>query len=392
MIELITGLPGNAKTLYGIAYTIERAKRENRPVYYFGLKEFKTDDPRLQGTEWIEFDPVTWHETVPSGAIIFGDEAQKVFRNRSLGSVPGKHVTELEEHRHKGLDFHLITQHPGLIDPAIRKLTQVHTHMVRVWGMEVSTVHKWNGVKDNCDKNSSRADSEKTKWKFRKDLYGLYKSADLHTMKAKIPFRVKLLIALSVVFVALVAYMVLYLKSKTNADNLSAPGAVAAAGGAGVHGVPSYPGQIQPGQAPDRSLPPDPMVDLQNYAWRDTPRVSGLPHTAPKYDQITEPVRAPIPAACIQVGQATSRKVDCKCFTQQGTPMAVEFNMCVEFARNGYFQDFDAERDRERSDRAATGERVLAGRPDEPIRSGSQVVAFARVPDDAPRVQGITRN
>lgn len=381
MIEVITGLPGNAKTLYSLGLVIERAKKENRVVYYAGLKEFKSDDPRLLGTEWIEFDPVTWHETVPSNAIILIDEAQKIFRNRSLGAVPGKHVTELEEHRHKGLDFYMITQHPSLIDPAIRKLTQTHHHMVRIWGREASTVHRWNGIKENCDKPGGRADSEKKTWGFRKDLYGLYKSADAHTMKKQIPARVKLLAVLCLVLVALVAYMVMYLKSKTEGKTSAAAPAVVADSRAGSN---------TSAQSGDLPAPLDAVEDLRQYVYRDTPRVAGLPHTAPKYDQITEPVRAPVPS-CIQIGSASSAKVDCKCFSQQGTPMAVEFNMCVEFARNGYFQDFDAERDRERSDRALAGERVLASRADQPIRRGSQVVVFDRVPDDAPRVQGVTR-
>ena len=83
MIELITGLPGNSKTLFSIRHLIDRASQENRAVYYSGLKEFKADDPRLKGTTWTEFDPLKWHETVPSGALIFIDEAQTIFRARS---------------------------------------------------------------------------------------------------------------------------------------------------------------------------------------------------------------------------------------------------------------------------------------------------------------------
>lgn len=379
MIELITGLPGNAKTLHALGLVIERAARENRAVYYSGLKGFKEDDPRLKGTTWREFDPLKWHDEIPSGAIMLIDEAQKVFRARSLGSIPGKHVTELEEHRHKGLDFYMITQHPSLIDPAIRKLTQTHRHMVRIWGMEASTVHKWDAVREQCDKPTARKDSEKTKWAFNKGLYGLYHSADVHTMKRTIPGRVYFLGALVLLFVALVWYSVSFFSRKTQNPEQSTP-AVASAS--------------SPAQSPGRTggasggAPADPLQDLKDYAWRETPRVSGLPHTAPKYDSITEPVRAPVPAACIQKGDVRSgREVGCKCYSQQGTPMAVEFNMCVEFARNGYFQDFDPERDNERSDRAERSQHVLATRPDYAGGSGGHVVAFASVPD-LPRVPG----
>lgn len=333
MIELITGLPGNAKTLHALDLVIARAKAENRTVYHAGLKELQADDPRLLGTTWVQFDPLKWHEEVPSGSIIFIDECQKIFRNRSLGSLPGKHVTELEEHRHKGLDFYMITQHPSLIDPAVRKLTQTHRHMVRIWGMEASTVHKWNGVKENCDKNGSRSDSEKTKWAFNKGLYGVYKSADVHTMKRQIPLRAKLLLLMPLVLIA-VGWFVFQKVSKSS-PSAAAPAAQAVASPASFVGGP-VPVEALEGRA--KRI--DPIEDARQYVFESTPRVVGLEHTAPKYDEITKPVRAPIPAACMQM---KSQRV-CKCYTQQGTPMQVNYDTCVQIATNGYFQDFDPEK------------------------------------------------
>jgi zona occludens toxin len=152
-IELITGLPGNAKTLYGIQSTIKRAKEENRPVYYDGIKELIEDDPRLEGTTWTKFDAAKWHEVVPSGSLIFIDEAQKIFRARNMGATPPIYVTELEEHRHKGIDFVMTTQHPRLIDPAIKVLTQTHKHMVRVSGFEMFT----SGIRSRVIQTSQQA-------------------------------------------------------------------------------------------------------------------------------------------------------------------------------------------------------------------------------------------
>lgn len=381
-IELITGLPGNAKTLHALQTLIKRAKDEQRPVYYDGLKEFKADDPRLLGTTWIEFDSSTWHETVPSGALILIDEAQKIFRARNMGATPPKYVTELEEHRHRGVDFVMITQHPRLIDPAVRVLTQTHKHMVRVHGFEVSTVHKWESIKEQCDKPSSRKDSEKLRWAFAKDLYGIYKSADEHTIKRTIPARVKLLIGLLIVFIALAAYFVKFMKAKVAGPELSTPATV----------VGQAPGQVNVDQVMDNrprsERPVDPLEDIKDYAWRETPRVTGLPHTAPKYDQITVPVRAPVPAMCIQIGSVRSEKgIDCRCWSQQATKMEVEFNMCMQFARDGRFQDFDAERDQQRTDRMAQGEAVMSKHEDVAMGPNHQVISFPSVPD-APRVQG----
>lgn len=385
MIELITGLPGNAKTLRVLELVIERAHRENRAVYYSGLKEFISDDPRLKGTSWAEFDPLTWHEKIPSGAIMLIDEAQKTFRARSLGSIPPKFVTELEEHRHKGLDFYMITQHPSFVDAAVRKLTQTHHHMVRIWGMEASTIHKWNGVKDNCDKSSARNDSEKTKWGFNKALYGLYKSADAHTMKRSIPMRAKLLLLVPVLLAAAAWFVYSKVVKQPGQSGTVNSTAVEAMPGSAANPLVSPAALAH--SANIGKQPFDEVADAKVYIQQQTERIAGLPHTAPKYDQITVPVRAPVPAACIQRGQVSDPEpVTCKCFTQQGTPMQVEYNMCIEFARNGWFRDFDPEQDRKNMDRTAEGVRVLASRPDYSPTGEGRVVVIPHIQD--PRIAG----
>ena len=192
MIELITGLPGNCKTLNMMRTVIDRAAADNRPVYYAGIKGLLVDDERLKGTQWTEIQAEKWMDC-PDGAIIVIDECQKTFRARTLGTVPPKHVTDLEEHRHRGMDFYMATQHPSLVDPALRRLVQTHRHMVRIFGMEASTIHRWDRCVDHPDKPQFRKDSEKVKWVFDKSLYGVYHSATIHTAKRRIPLRLKML-------------------------------------------------------------------------------------------------------------------------------------------------------------------------------------------------------
>lgn len=349
MIELITGLPGNGKTLYTLSTIKERAERENRAVFYHGIPELTLNWERLD-------DPKQWAKC-PPGSIIVLDEAQQTFRNRSMGATPPEFVQQLETHRHLGIDLVLITQHPSLIDPAVRRLAGAHRHMVRIWGMEASTVHQWSSVKDNCDK--SRADSEKTKWAFDKKAYRFYKSSEQHTMKRSIPGRVKLLGLLLLVLIAVVWYVVSFVGKKAG----------------GGQGQQPLPGTLAPGMqyvgnngavpAGGQARPIDPVQDIKDYAWRENPRVTGLPQTAPKYDGLTVPVRVPVPAACIQVGSLQSQQgLRCKCYSQQGTPMHVEMSMCLEFARNGFFQDFDAERDRAQVAQAERGQDVMRSVPD----------------------------
>jgi len=368
MIELITGLPGNAKTLYTIGEVQKRALAESRPVYYSGIKELNLD--------WLEIDPVNWME-VPAGSIIVIDECQKIFRNRSIGSSPPKHVTELEEHRHKGLDFYLITQHPSLIDPAIRRLTQVHKHLIRIFGMEASTVHKWNVCTDNPDKAPSRKDSEKVRWAFDKKLYGVYKSAEAHTMRRSIPLRLKLLALVPLLLILAVWSVYKLTVGRLPKDQVVSTATVARAGSS-PSAVPAGAAVAPSGRALESPL--DALADAKRFVEQSTPRVVGLAYTAPKYDELTKPTRVPVPAMCIQKGQ------DCRCFSQQATPLDVGYNMCVGFARNGYFQEFDADADRRDTDRTAAAQRVIDARDAGPAREAgfSQVASFGNPPRDAP--------
>lgn len=371
MIELITGLPGNGKTLYTIGQVKAQAERENRPVFYHGIAELTLNWELLQ-------DPKDWAK-VPPNSIVVIDEAQKTFRNRSLGTTPASFVTDLETHRHLGIDLVMITQHPSLIDPAVRRLAGRHQHMVRVWGMQASMVHRWDAVKDNCDK--SRADSQKTRWAFDKRLYGVYKSAEVHTMKRSIPTRVKMLLCAPFLLAAAGYYVYHSIapKKAPTASNSFADGSPARSA---PGGSAQWAGGSQ-GKAPF-----DPVADAKNYVQMNTPRVVGLPQTAPKYDALTVPVRVPVPAMCVQIGKVSlsqSKPVTCKCYSQQGTPMPVQFNMCIDFARNGYFQDFDAEKDKavkQPVDNRVPGSQQAGVAPGE-VPSRAAVVAMADIPEPA---------
>lgn len=389
MIHLITGLPGNSKTLFALRFLIDWAARENRPVYYAGLKDFKHQDERLKGTRWLELDPLKWHEVVPSGSIVFVDEAQKVFRNRSISSNPPLYVTELEEHRHKGIDFVFCTQHPSLIDPAVRRLTQSHRHLIRIFGMEVSTCHFWDGIKDKPEAAGAKKESQKTKWVFDKSLYGLYKSADVHTMKRQIPLRAKLLLLAPLVVLALGYVGYRAIRGISSSGKAGVATAVPVAGG----GQPAH--GLFPDAAANRGLEVDQVADAREYLRRETPRVVGLPSTAPKYDELTKPDRVPVPAMCIQRGGVEGGQVSCKCFTQQATPLNVPFNMCIDFARNGYFQDFDPNGrggavEAKTTQMATSDQSVPARAVPEP--SGASRVAYMPVveaPVYRPRVAGL---
>lgn len=181
-LTLITGKPGDGKTLYTITKVQERAKAENRQVYYHNIKDLKLAWGKLDTpADWI--DP----EKVPDGAIIVFDEAQEAFPPRPSGSRPQSYIQELAKHRHRGLDIYFITQDPGLIDKFVRDLTGKHQHVYRSFGAQSARVYNWDHVVDP-DSRTERANCLQTDvFLYPKDTFELYTSATVHTVKRKLP-------------------------------------------------------------------------------------------------------------------------------------------------------------------------------------------------------------
>lgn len=368
MITLLTGLPGNGKSLFSLWFIKNKADKENRPVFYHGISNLQVPS----ALPWTEFKAEEWYD-LPEGAIVLIDEAQFVFPRKPNGAQLPAHYEKLAVHRHKGLDIFIITQHPSLIDNFVRKLVGQHFHSVRKFGMERATIYEWSATNAAPENAASHKSAITLAWPFAKEVYTWYKSAEVHTVKKKIPAKI-FLVGLFVLCVC--AALVWFVKSYGKSGQAAPVNAVAAA--PGRPGPAGAPGAAEPGKVPF-----DPVADAREYLAMNTPRVVGLPQTAPKYDPLTKPQRVPVPAACIQVGKAGAGNVSCKCYTQQGTAMAVEFNMCIEFARNGYFQEFDPDKDRREEHRTARSVEVLSNRPDVPIRSdssGSRVLALADLP------------
>ena len=316
MINLITGLPGASKTLYTISTVKKTAEQDNRPVFYSGITELNTDL-----LPWTEIDAEKWFEC-PPGAIVIIDECQRVFRPRTISKDVPDFVAKLETHRHLGIDLYLITQHPMLADSAIRRLTGNHRHIVRRFGMQSSTIHQWDGVKDQVEKPSSRADSNKTVWAFDKSVFNLYKSAELHTVKRSLPKR--MLLVLAVPFA--IGFAVWSVKSLMFPKKIPAPAVQAGMSGFAPGAAPAAGENFKYKTAVD---------DAKEYVFQETPRVSELPHTAPKYDKITEPTVAPFPVGCVKTSHS------CECFSQQATPIKTSLETCERIVEHGIFEDFD---------------------------------------------------
>lgn len=293
----MTGLPGHGKTLYCIKMVRERAEKEKRTVYYHGIKELTLP--------WLEMpNPESWPDC-PDGSIVVIDECQKSYRMRSLGSTPPRHVTELETHRHRGLDIYFITQHPMLLDTSLRRLVDEHYHVKRPFGMQRTTIHKSFGLMEKPDQE--RKDTVKTQYQFNKDDFAVYKSAEIHTVRRSIPMRVLILPLVIILAIGLGVYVYQMLKNKVGKKESVETAST-----------------LVPGQEENQKITYD-------YITARLPRIKGLPHTAPIYDQVMTPVVAPVPKACIK------SKYKCKCYTGQGTLIDTTDQLCDEIVAHGYF-------------------------------------------------------
>lgn len=331
MIYIHTGQPGAGKTLFTLDVVRKRAAAENRAVYYHGIEILKPE--LFPGWELLE-DPARWMEC-PDGAIIVHDECQTLYRPRGTGSKVPDYVSRYETHRHNGWDIYLITQHPMLIDSNLRRLCGEHVHVVRAFGAKLATLHKWQEIKEQCDK--TRSDSVSETRAYPRELFDAYKSATIHTHKARIPRRVYLLGAVPIVLGLLGWWLTTWVQ-----DRGSSPEVAVESPAPGSGSVTAVRGAA-------------PVKTVEDWIQERTPRVEGLAFSAPRYDKLTEPSKAPYPAVCV----AAASK--CKCYTQDATPLDVEDMMCRSFARNGFFKDWDEKsaRDRERSINAANRDRAV---------------------------------
>jgi zona occludens toxin len=370
MITLITGLPGNGKTLFSLWHIKQKAEKETREVYYHNIKDLTLP--------WQVCDPEKWMD-LPHGSIIVLDECQFVFSKKPNGAKLPDYYEQLATHRHRGFDIYLITQHPSLIDNFVRQLVGQHFHAVRKFGLARATVYEWSATNPAPQSLASQKSAIPIKWAYPKEVYGYYKSAEVHTVKRAIPAKLFLAVGF-VVLMAGAGYWALD-RYQHRYDQSTAADAPGEANGA----IPPKPAG-RGAAAGAAGVPFDPVEDAKHWIAMQTPRVAGLPHTAPKFDQLTTPTRVPVPAACVQIGTIhRPEAMRCKCYTQDGTPMAVEFNMCLSFAREGYFQEFDPDPGKDRSSaRTEKSVAVLSNRPDSPVPSGQALPSGAVVSMDAP--------
>jgi len=327
MLYLITGANGAGKTLNTLKWVRERSVAEARPVCHNGRFE-----PTAGGelSSWKKIDIQKWQDE-PDGTIFLVDECHNDFPVRAASRVPHEHVRMLAEHRRRGMDFYLVTQHPQNIDNFVRRLIGDpgwHRHLKRVFGASLVSCLQWPAVNANCEKPGSGKSAEVTTVAFPKEVFGWYQSASLHTAKRRMPRQVWILLACLLIAPLLFWFVFAHIKGmgEKGSGNIAQEAATSA-----------------PGQSSGSKNRP---MSTEDYIASFQPRIPGFAHTAPRYDEVTKPVTAPYPSACLTMGK-------------QGTRMNTPFDICALIVRRGYFVDWQPDRD-SRDNRDRREERRMA--------------------------------
>lgn len=331
MLYLFTGVPGSGKTLNVVSMLAKRKDFKNRPLYIDGIPDLKIPHEEIPEGESVK----TWQNWAPDGAIIVVDECQRIFRPRPSSSAVPEYVAQLETHRHRGLDFLLITQHPRLIDVHLRSLIEHHTHFGKTnLGLRRKMEWTTGGAKDP----ESRANIKEalvSVYKLDKSVYGLYKSAEEHTKirtkRSKVLYLIPVAIALlGGGLYAFSSYWADLNKPIEQAQNALPQAADQIGQQAPNETTPQaptngqYPNKAQP-NAPVE--PPKPHLSEEDYR----PRIAERPETAPMYDGMNKVVKVmPYPVACIKAEHR------CTCYTEQGTKIKdISKKTCLQYVNDG---------------------------------------------------------
>jgi zona occludens toxin len=195
MITLITGVPGSGKTCALVDLLCELAV--GRALFVDGIPDLKIPHVPMG-------DVHRWHEEVPDGAAIVIDEVQRVWRP-SRQKVPDD-IAQLETHRHRGLDFFIVTQNPSLVHANVRALVGRHVHL-RDNGVLGRWWYEWP---ECCPTPSSsyKAAPVKKQYRLSKKAQALYTSASMHIKPIRSIPRALVVFALSLPVVGLLGWKV----------------------------------------------------------------------------------------------------------------------------------------------------------------------------------------
>lgn len=297
MMTVITGVPGSGKTalcveklLAPMAGKKEKAIDPDGNTIEIERKIWTNINGLLLDHEKIDEKHLnTWHEWAKPGDLIVYDEVQKPWPLKATGSAKPPYIEALETHRHMGVDFIFMTQHPMLIDTSIVRLAGRHLHVRRLASSRFSTVYEWDGVSRTLLYKNAMA---KSPWRRSSRTEKMYRSAALHTtQKRKMPT------LLFVVLAAVVGLAVMGPATMARIGDRVNPSAAVASAPKSTSGPPSTQTAQKAASAPI------------------------LPASAP-----VSPASAPAP---LEVAGCASAKGVCRCYTATAKRVTMPEDYCT---------------------------------------------------------------
>lgn len=257
-----------------------------------------------------------WMNWATRGSLIVVDEIARVWGRRNSASAVPAAVAALDTHRKKGLDMWFCTQAPNKVDPEIKGLCTRHIYLLSTWKGRYE--FEWPEFRDNTQ---TRSDATKRPYSITKRVMQSYKSADVHTKQIH---RLPIEVYMGLVAVAVVVYFGGGLIYKHSGEQDKKDVQFVAEGSDGVSGGASYQKKVSPVQSVS--------VDTSYPDFRAT--VNGLPASAPAYHDLVKVTSVPHITGCA----ATPNW--CRCYTDQGTAVAVTTGYCVAFLKGQIFNPF----------------------------------------------------
>lgn len=246
MIYLISGQPGNGKTLRAMSLMLD-AYEQDQIAVKAGKKEPRRFFTNITGAapgEWYDVgegkplvqnpDAFPWVERMPDhndwtklphGSFVVYDEAHSDGVTPGLekygvlfpatgkpGESTDPRVRAMSTSRSSfSIDLVLVTQYPNKIHHQVRTLVGQHMHMNRAMGLAAAGMFTWSRTQPDPYDESAREKAEEEIWSYPKDLYKRYISATIHTVSHKFRIPKKVWSGLSMLVVAgLVAWGLYY--------------------------------------------------------------------------------------------------------------------------------------------------------------------------------------
>ncbi|ALN85977.1 zonular occludens toxin family protein [Lysobacter capsici] len=321
--SLLTGILGSGKTLRAVQL-MDMAVKDGEKVYQCGFKNISV--PGV--IDWE--DPREW-QSLPPGAILFVDEAQKWFGERRSGKAPDYLKAMNTMRGEEGVRMVLLTQHPKYLDAHVKDLIGCHEHLLRESGKSSSKLWRSDEIMEDPRSPRARGKADYEVYKHPAEYFSYYTSANSdHTIKYRMPSVLKKAILIGGTG-GLVFLGVWFFMFRSVYDDVDKAKGKAVAAGSGSPTATANGGSASASGGSVRSLTP------LEYATAHLPRFPTMPWTAKVYDDRKPTADPQVACMSSEPGEGATGFMEesVTCLTEQGTRYDLSPGEARRLARNG---------------------------------------------------------